>query len=131
MTDFDAAEATPPRARAAFPCALHGTAAGTLRLHALAGDAWLLVVEGFLGKMSVRLGAEEADRVAQALERADAAALYAIDLEYAPFYCPACGAAYCADCWRTWNVFDHDELPGWLEEVRGTCPRHHERMLMD
>lgn len=129
MTDFDAAESTPARAQASFPCARHGTPAGTVHLHEMGGD-WLLVVEGFLGKMSVRLGTDDAQRVAHALERADAASLYALDLEYAPFYCPECEKVYCADCWRTFLVFA-DDMPGWLEETRGTCPQHHERMLMD
>src|SRR5687768_12759320 len=109
MTDFDAAESTPPRALAAFLCAIHGSVAGTLHLHRIAGGSdWLLVEEGFLGKTSMRLGAAEADRVAQALERADAAALYALDLEYAPFYCPTCQKVYCAECWRTFLVFADD-----------------------
>jgi hypothetical protein len=131
MTDFDAAEATPPRAQATYACARHGTAAGSLHLHRIAGGSeWLLVEEGFMGKTSMRLGPATADRVAQALERADAASLYAVDLEYAPFYCPTCGAVYCADCWRTFLVFA-DDLPGFLEEVRGICPEGHERMLSD
>jgi hypothetical protein len=131
MTDFDAAESTAPRARAAFTCARHGTAAGAVHLHRIAGGAdWLLVQEGFMGKTSVRLGTADADRVAQALERADAASLHGVDLEYAPFYCPTCQAVYCIDCWQTYLVFA-DDLPGWLEEVRGTCPEHHERMLSD
>ncbi|HYR08305.1 MAG TPA: hypothetical protein VEQ60_11070 [Longimicrobium sp.] len=131
MTDFDLAESTPPRALATFLCARHGSAAGTLHLHAMAGGGgWLLVEEGFLGRTSTRLGAAEAERVARALERADAAALYAVNLEYAPFYCPTCDRVYCAECWRTFLVFA-DDLPGWLEETRGTCPEHHERMLSD
>lgn len=131
MTDFDAAESTPPRVLASFPCARHGSVAGTLHLHRMpGGDDWLLVEEGFLGKTSTRLGPAAAERVAQALERADAAALYALDLEYAPFYCPTCEKVYCVDCWRTFLVFA-DDLPGWLEETRGTCPEHHERMLSD
>jgi hypothetical protein len=28
------------------------------------------------------------------------------------------------------HVFD-DEMPGWLEETRGGCPRGHDRMLVD
>jgi hypothetical protein len=131
MTDFDTAESTPPRAHATYTCARHGTQAGSLHLHRIGdGSAWLLVEEGFLGKTSMRLSAGEADRVAQVLQRADAAALYALNLEYAPFYCPTCGAVYCVECWRTFLVFA-DDLPGFLEETRGICPQGHERMLSD
>jgi hypothetical protein len=99
--------------------------------HRIAGGGdWLLLVEGFLGKTSTRLGTAEAERVAPALERGDAAALYAVDLEYAPFYCPTCDRVYCVDCWRTSLVFA-DDFPGWLEETDGTCPEGHERMLSD
>jgi hypothetical protein len=131
MTDFDAVESTPPRASATFTCTRHGTPAGALHLHRIAGGGdWLLVLEGFLGKTSTRLGTATADGVAQALDRADAASLYALDLEFAPFYCPACDRVYCADCWQTSLVFA-DDFPGWLEETQGTCPEGHGRMLSD
>jgi hypothetical protein len=131
MTDFDNAESTPPRAQANYTCARHGTQAGSLHLHRFEGGSdWLLVEEGFLGKTSMRLGSAAADRVAQVLERADAATLYALNLEYAPFYCPTCEAVYCGECWRTFLVFA-DDLPGFLEETRGICPQGHERMLSD
>ncbi|HEU4885532.1 MAG TPA: hypothetical protein VFT45_25030 [Longimicrobium sp.] len=131
MTDFDSAESTPPRAQATYPCVRHGTQAGSLHLHRIEGRSeWLLVEEGFLGKTSRWLGAAAAERVARVLERADAAALYTLDLEYAPFYCPACDAVYCGECWRTFLVFA-DDLPGFLEETRGICPQGHERMLSD
>jgi hypothetical protein len=94
------------------------------------GSEWLLVEEGSMGKTSMRLGSAAADRVARALERADAASLYAVDLEYAPFYCPACDAVYCRECWQTFLVFA-DDFPGFLEEERGICPEGHERMLWD
>jgi hypothetical protein len=131
MTDFDTAESTPPRAQATYTCGLHGTQAGSLHLHRIAGGSeWLLVEEGFLGKTSMRLDSAAAERVAQVLQRADAAALYALNLEYAPFYCPTCAAVYCGECWRTFLVFA-DDLPGFLEETRGICPQGHERMLSD
>lgn len=131
MTDFDTAESNPPRAQATYTCARHGTVAGSLRLHPMAGgNHWLLVEEGFLGRTSRRLGSTAAARIAQVLERADAAVLYALDLEYAPFYCPTCKAVYCGECWRTFLVFA-DDLPGFLEETRGICPEGHERMLSD
>ena len=61
----------------------------------------------------------------------DPAALFALDFELAPFWCPDCHATYCGDHWRSWMEFEHDELPGWLDSIRGVCPRGHERMLED
>ena len=57
----------------------------------------------------------------------DAAGLYALDPELAPFYCPRCGASYCGEHWRTYDVFEdclHDS-------IRGACPLGHDRMLED
>ena len=59
---------------------------------------------------------------------ADAAALYALDLELAPFYCPGCDASYCGEHWRREDVFAED---GAHDSIRGTCPQSHERMLED
>lgn len=59
-----------------------------------------------------------------------ARALYRLDLEYTPTYCPDCDAVYCAAHWRTWLEFDPDE-PSWLDCTRGTCPKGHTRMIED
>jgi hypothetical protein len=59
---------------------------------------------------------------------ADAAALYALDPELAPFFCPECRRTYCGDHWETRDVFDDD---GFHDSIRGTCPEGHERMLED
>ena len=63
-----------------------------------------------------------------ALRDADPAALYAVDLELAPFWCPKCEASYCGEHWVRWSVFDDD---GWHDSIRGHCPQGHERMLAD
>lgn len=127
--NLDDLVATPAVAEAAFACARgHGQAA-RVRLHHAAGD-WGVVVESFVCTQTCRVGAAAAARLRECLEAVNAAGLYRLDLELAPFYCPTCDAVYCGACWRTWNVFD-DELPGWFEETRGCCPAGHERMLMD
>jgi hypothetical protein len=46
-------------------------------------------------------------------------ALYAIDPELVPFYCPWCDAVYCGRHWRC-------TLP---PGIRGICPEGHERLL--
>lgn len=67
---------------------------------------------------------------AAALAAGDVARLFALEPEYAPFYCPPSNASYCADRWDRWDVFD-DEMPDWHDSIRGRCPRGHERMLDD
>lgn len=56
-----------------------------------------------------------------------ARALYAIDSEYVPFWCPRCPASYCGRHWETWDLFDD----GFFDEKRGRCPKGHERKLID
>jgi hypothetical protein len=85
--------------------------------------------EAHTGVMIKPVTPELRERIAAAL--ADPAALLAIDLELAPFWCPVCEAGYCADHWRRELVFDHDPLPAWLDSIRGECPYGHERMVED
>lgn len=59
---------------------------------------------------------------------ASAAALYALDPELTPFYCPDCTRSYCGEHWRRENVFEDDYFH---EGIRGTCPEGHERLLED
>ena len=54
-------------------------------------------------------------------------ALYAIDLELTPFYCPACRACFCGDHWQSGSIWDD----GFHDSSRGACPNGHERMLED
>jgi len=89
------------------------------------GDRTWLVIAG--GPVSKAVSVLPADEIAAALERADAAALHAVDAELAPFWCPACGAAYCADHYRSWVTFDD----GFYDATYGECPAGHERMLDD
>src|SRR5919106_1053473 len=51
----------------------------------------------------------------RAIGAADAMALYAIDLEFVPFWCPRCHASYCGRHWETWDLFDD----GFFDEKRG------------
>ena len=46
------------------------------------------------------------EKCAAALDAGDAAALFAINPEYAPFWCPMCRASYCGDDYRSWVTFD-------------------------
>ena len=90
----------------------------------------VLVIEA--GRLSMRIGTAALDslEVVRALAARDAAALYAVDREFAPFWCPTCAAVYCADEWQVWDVFDEEQRWFW-EELRGICPEGHERWIYD
>ena len=82
-----------------------------------------LAIDG--GPISITLAPVPAEQVAAALESGDAAALFAIDPEYAPFWCPRCAAAYCPDHYVTKQVY----VQGFPLSVSGVCPKGHRRML--
>lgn len=69
-------------------------------------------------------------QIAVALADRDVTALWDLDPEYVPMWCPSCRAVYCADDWTLWPVHA-DDMPGWFEELRGRCPAGHERRIYD
>jgi hypothetical protein len=79
------------------------------------------------GPVSITIAPVPADEVAAALVAGDAAALFAVDSELAPFWCPACGASYCREHYRSFDVYDE----GFFDCIRGVCPKGHERTLED
>jgi hypothetical protein len=117
----------PMDAPARFSCALCHRPAGTIRLDQHEGQLWVHR-ESFTSTMRSVVSQGVAARLRSALAAADARAVYEIDLELAPFYCPTCSTTYCGEHWLRWDRFDDD---GWHDSVRGRCPRGHERMLED
>jgi hypothetical protein len=85
--------------------------------------------ESFTGVLTAPLSLEAAARLEVALGLGDGA-VFDLDPEYAPFYCPACKASYCGEHWDRFDVFD-DDFPTWHDSIRGRCPHGHERMLED
>ena len=79
------------------------------------------------GPLSVTHGFVETERVALALRSGDADALFRIDSEYAPFWCPTCERAYCRDHFQSWPTFDE----GFYDATYGTCTAGHRRKLDD
>ena len=99
----------------------------------VAGTAWLesdgkAARESFTGRLWLAVAPGERRALRTALQDRDPAALFAVDLELAPFWCPTCEASYCGEHWVRWSVFDDD---GWHDSIRGRCPHGHERMLED
>ncbi len=58
-----------------------------------------------------------------ALDSNDPKLLYAIDPEYAPFWCPECQKVFTL---KQWNLKYHGENYSWAS---GTCPNGHERKI--
>lgn len=136
-------------ASATFPCASCGNVAATVTLvepsQAATGstgsaaepsdpsvvprtvlpDLPEIAIAGIAGVMSIAPVPQDA--VAAALETGDPAALFAINYEYAPFWCPRCTLSYCGDHYRSWMTFDE----GFYDATYGVCPEGHERMLDD
>jgi hypothetical protein len=132
-----------PFVDARFSCARCGREAAHLRLYGRglaetvtgdppigAGDFPTLLIEA--GRLSTRIGtaALGSHAFVAALAAADPVALHAVDPEFAPFWCPSCQAIYCADEWVLEEIWD-DEQPEFWEELRGTCPDGHDRMIYD
>jgi hypothetical protein len=114
---------------ATFTCALCGAEAGVIRVHAGGGrteirrESWPSVL--ILPRSPEALGPYE-----ELIASRDVRALFELEFELTPFYCPSCDAVYCSDHWDWWVVWD-DEWVGWRDSVRGRCPQGHERMLED
>jgi hypothetical protein len=110
-----------------FVCSRCGEPAGTVLLRA-ADTGFEIVRSSFTSVLTRPVTASASALVRRAMLEKDAAALYMMDFELAPFYCPDCGACYCGAHWLRQDVFDDD---GWHDSIRGTCPAGHERMLED
>ena len=121
--EVDAALAAAAK-RTEFACRLCERVAGTVWAGRDKGGA----CESFTGRLWMALQPGRRAALHTALRAGDPAALYAVDLELAPFWCPKCEASYCGEHWVRWSVFDDD---GWHDSVRGRCPHGHERMLQD
>lgn len=114
-------------AKTEFLCSLCLECACTLQLF---GEPLkvALMVNGFTSSREMRIPTKNFEPLLSALTRGDARAAHALDIEYAPFFCPQCDACYCGNHWQIWNVFDED---GWHDSIRGRCPKGHERMIED
>ena len=110
-------------AQTTFMCLLCGDVTGDVRLVQDDGYARL-----YRGSASYPVASDRFGAHVRALHDNDLRALFALNFEYTPCYCPKCDANFCAKHWRIWQEFEDD---GWADCVRGTCPNGHARMLED
>ena len=97
-------------------CAVCGKEAGTLAC-----------ADGELRRVSFTSVLTQRETPAVRAALGSARALYELDFELAPFYCPVCDRSYCGGHWSATDVFED----GVHDSIRGTCPEGHERMLED
>ena len=114
---------------ATFPCGICGREAGVIRLRA-GRNTLEARRESWPSVLILPLRGALLDSVREALAARDVPALFALEQELTPFYCPTCDASYCSDHWDWWVVWD-EEWTIWRDSVRGRCPKGHERMLED
>ena len=112
-----------------FACSLCGKEAGVIRFHREAGRTEVRR-ESWPGVLIQPVGGAMLAELEAALAARDVPAIFALEQELTPFWCPMCSASYCSDHWDWWDVWD-DEWAGWRDSVRGRCPQGHERMLED
>ena len=110
-----------------FPCSLCDRPAGTVKL---APDESQLVIDGLVCRITHPIGpTDDVPRLRAILASRDARALYALNGEWASFFCPTCDRAYCADYWQLETRFEDDS--SWYDCTYGTCPSGHRRMVDD
>jgi hypothetical protein len=106
-----------------------GNEAGVLRIHREPGGVEVRR-ESWPGERIQPVSGTTLAELETAIAARDVPALFALEPELTPFWCPSCGASYCSEHWEWWDVWDED-WPSWRDSVRGRCPQGHERMLED
>jgi len=110
-----------------FSCAECGARAGSVQLFGNHSTAEIRRAS-FTSLLSGPVPVSQFDDLRIAIWKEDARALFELDFEYAPFFCPECNAIYCGAHWQTMDEFDDD---GYHDCIRGSCPNGHDRMLED
>jgi hypothetical protein len=86
-----------------------------------------LAIDGGPAAGTVSVPHDQVNRVKAALLAGNAAELYAIDREFAPFWCPKCEQSYCKKHYVSFAEFDD----GCFDCYTGICPQGHKRILSD
>jgi len=104
-----------------------GPADARPRIDMLGSAQQRISIDGGPVSFSIWTVALQPNAVTDALASGDAARLFVLDSEFAPFWCPTCGLAYCEDHWLVDTKYDE----GFFDCIDGTCPRGHTRTLED
>jgi hypothetical protein len=80
---------------------------------------------GHVTNWSMPLSPTGYQQIAVALRSGDLETLYALDKDYAPFYCTRCPGIFCALHYHLEEVWDEGGLDYW----HGTCPYGHGKFI--
>jgi len=117
-----------PIAAAEYTCALCGAVAGRVEVvHSPTPMGRRLVHSVFCSMWQQASPDATHARAAEVLRGGSPGALWALNAEWAPLFCPECDACYCRAHWREQMEFDE----GFYDCTFGTCPHGHTRMLDD
>lgn len=84
-------------------------------------------IAGGPNPVTISVAADQVEAAVAALRAQDAWQVWAIDREFAPFWCFRCKKSYCEDHWRTRTRFDD----GFFDCIESFCPAGHRQTLMD
>ncbi len=82
----------------------------------------------FINSFSKETERDKASALREALLSQNWKFLDAFDPEFLPWYCRECEQNYHQDQWVQSVALEED---GWVDSIRGRCPKGHERMLAD
>ncbi|HYH81917.1 MAG TPA: hypothetical protein VEX86_19070 [Longimicrobium sp.] len=117
-----------PTPAAEYACAACGAVAGRVEVvRSPTGAGNRLVLSVFASMWEEASPTATYAHAAEALRGGDPRALWSLNSEWAPFYCPACDACYCRAHWVEQVEFEDD----FYDCTHGTCPRGHTRLLDD
>lgn len=117
-------------AQVGIPCFLCTQTAGVVEVQRRRQD-FQVVRRAFTSTLTQPVGAGLASLLLDALaDPTPAPRIFALGLEFAPFYCPECRTSFCGIHWMASVLHDEDFEP-WVDSIRGRCPFDHERMLED
>jgi len=93
----------------------------------LGSDQARLSIHGGPVSYTIGVSGNKVELVKAALLARSAAQLYALDYQYAPFWCRECKHCYCREHYPSYAAYDD----GHFDCYYGTCPKGHKRMLSD
>lgn len=112
-----------------FTCADCGGEAAEISINLPANEArGSLGRMGFYGNPTIYGDPEVLAEIFERIHRGELDGISASEAEFLSFFCRACKATYCENCWRTTGI-EFDE--GFYDYTKATCPKGHEQIVDD